>query len=91
MDIRKNPNTSRYELMVGDDVAGWIDYIERPDGVLDLPHTVVEPQHANQGYAGELVKHVLDEARASSTKVIPTCPYIARYIERRPELHDLRA
>ena len=49
MDIRKNSGTNRYELRVGDEVAGYIDYIEQAEGVIDLPHTVVEPEHANQG------------------------------------------
>lgn len=91
MDIRKNSGTNRYELRVGDEVAGYIDYIEQAEDVIDLPHTVVEPAHANQGYAGELVRFALADARESGSRVIPTCPYIARYINRRPELHNLLA
>lgn len=88
--LRKNEQTSRYEAVIDDEVAGYIDYSREGD-VVDMPHTVVEENHQGKGVAGLLAAYALGDAAGEGLKVRPTCPYLARYIERRPELHGLRA
>ena len=90
MPIRKNEDRSRYELSVDDEVIGVIDYLVE-DSVVDLPHTFVEPEHGGKGYAAQLTKFALDDVRAQHKKVRPACPYIANYVDKHPEYHDLRA
>ena len=83
-DIRHNPDLQRYEICQDGQVIGHLSYRELGDGVVDLPHTKIEPGHEGQGLAGRLVRHALDELRAQGRRVRPTCSYVARYIERHP-------
>ena len=64
-------------------------YVKRGD-VLDLVHTEVDEQFAGRGYASALARTALDYARANNLKVIPTCPFVRKYLERHPEYDDLR-
>jgi predicted GNAT family acetyltransferase len=73
--------------------VGYVDYTMNaghPDGDhLALTHTVVFDQYGGRGYAGELVRQVLDDVRATGNKVIPVCSYVVKYLEKHPEYSDL--
>jgi predicted GNAT family acetyltransferase len=84
------PEASRYELRLGEDVAGWVDYQRRSDRIVAV-HTEVRPEHQGKGYAGRLVRFVLDEARRAGATVSPVCPLFRAHFERHPEDLDLRA
>ena len=43
-------------------------------------HTYTEPASRGYGVASDLVRSVLDTARAEGVKVIPTCPYVSWWI-----------
>jgi predicted GNAT family acetyltransferase len=64
-------------------------YVKRGD-VLDLLHTEVAEQFEGRGFASALARAALDYARANSLKVIPTCPFVRKYLERHPEYADLK-
>ena len=87
-DVRRNDAARRYELELDGRVAGFIDYREQGDA-LCLVHTEVEPAYEGQGLAAKLARGALDDARASGRKVVPTCSYVARYIERHPDYAEL--
>ena len=57
--------------------------------VLVLHHTEVPRALQGQGLAGELVRAVLDWARAARLRVRPMCSYVAAYMQRHPETQDL--
>jgi uncharacterized protein len=81
---------SRYELLVDDRVAAFADYIAHAEvSAIELPHTVTHPEFRGQGLAAKLITHVLNDLRASNQKVIPTCSYVAHFIESHPEYSDL--
>jgi predicted GNAT family acetyltransferase len=65
-----------------------LTYVKRGD-VLDLLHTEVDEQFAGRGYASALARTALDYARANNLKVIPTCPFVRKYLQRHPEYDDL--
>ena len=83
-DIRHNPERQRYEIHQGGQRVGHLSYRDLGGGVVELPHTRIEPGHEGQGLAGHLVRHVLDELRAQGRRVRPTCSYVAGYIARHP-------
>jgi predicted GNAT family acetyltransferase len=37
-----------------------------------------------------LTQHALEHARARGYRVVPSCPFVAAYVQRHPEYHDLR-
>jgi predicted GNAT family acetyltransferase len=89
-DIRHEPAARRF---AADSAGGtaYITYREGADGILELDHTFVPPAARGGGIASQLTEHALRYARSQACKVIPSCPYVARYIERHPEYRDLLA
>lgn len=65
------------------EVLGYLAY-EAADGALDLQHTVVMPDHRNQGIGESLVRAALDHARATDGRIVPTCPFVAAYLDEHP-------
>lgn len=62
----------------------------RLDGrVMTIHHTEVPWQLQGKGVAAELVRATLDWARAQGLRVRPTCSYVASYMRRHTDTHDL--
>lgn len=83
-----NPERHRYELRLGDTVAGVIQYANEP-GTVVLVHTEVSPTVEGEGLGSRLVSGALDDIRARGLEVVPLCPFAAAYIRRHPEYADL--
>ena len=83
-----SPDHHRYELRSGDEVIGFLAY-RLGDGVITLVHTEVDPAHGGQGHAATLARGALDDARSRGLSVVPSCPYVASFIEKHPEYADL--
>ena len=72
----------------GDQVVGYLDYVSEPYQVV-LTHTVIHEQFSGHGYAGQLVRVVLDDIRAEGKQVVPVCSYVQRFISQHPEYADM--
>jgi len=90
VSVRKNETDGQYEILVGEEVAGFATYTDA-SGVRDLPHTVVDPKFRGQGLSKPLIQAALDDARADGMQVTPSCPAVERYIEQNPQYRDLLA
>lgn len=66
-----------------------LDYDLLDPDTLDLRRTFVSDELRGEGLAGRVVGHALDWARQHGKKVVATCPYVARFVERNPEHADL--
>ena len=86
-DVVMNDATHRFEVALGDDVA-FAEYRLHPDHIT-LPHTVVPDAFAGKGVASALAKAALGYARDHHLTVKPTCAFMAGYIAKHPEYHDL--
>lgn len=58
--VLDNPENGRYELWLGETLAGVIVYGPRPDAVA-LVHTEVKPAFEGHGLAEKLVTATLDD------------------------------
>lgn len=88
--VTDNPDRSRFEVHVGGELAGFVNYRLRGQ-VINLIHTEVDARFQGTGLAGELAKASLDDARKRHLAVVPTCPYIRSWIDRHPGYADLVA
>lgn len=88
--VRRNPARHRFDLEADGRAAGHLQYRER-DGILDLVHTEVDAAFQGRGLAALLARAALDDARAAGQRVVPSCDYVASFIERHPEYRDLVA
>jgi predicted GNAT family acetyltransferase len=89
-NIRHDSSAHRFTTDVAGSTA-YITYREIAGRVLVLDHTFVPPSARGGGIASQLTAHALEYARAGGYQVVPSCPYVARYIERHPEYRDLVA
>lgn len=88
--VTHNADQDRYEIHVDNILAGFTQAFEDGD-VVTFPHTVVFDQFEGQGLASELVTGALDDIRVRGKKIVATCPYVARFVEKHPDYQDLLA
>lgn len=86
--VREARQRSRFEVLVDDEVVGFLVYHEE-EGRVAFPHTEVHPRHQGQGLAGRLTATALDAARQRQQQVLPYCRFVAGFIARNPEYADL--
>lgn len=88
--VRDNPARHRFEILLGDQVAGYLTYVER-DGRLVFEHTVIADELEGRGLGSALARSVLDDMRAQGRRVEVECPFLIEWIRRHPEYGDLVA
>jgi predicted GNAT family acetyltransferase len=82
-----NPTQHRFELPVGDAIAAAYYRIEG-DRVV-LVHTEVPQELSGQGIGSRLASGVFELIRGSGRKAVTTCPFMATWASRHPEVADL--
>ena len=85
--IVDRPERTRFELDLGDGVA-FVNYV-RLGSILVLTHAEVPPALSGRGAGTRLVAATLDEVRLRGERVVPRCPFIARFIALNPAYADL--
>lgn len=79
-----NPELHRYELYVGEELAGQIAYSQR-NGAVTLIHTEVDPAFKGRGLGDAIVAAALADLEERGLRMIPVCPFVRSYLERHPE------
>lgn len=88
IEVTDDVDAGRYEVRVDGELAGFADRTVR-DGLMVLPHTVVDRRFRGNGLAAHLVRRALADARTQGLGVIPSCWYVAQYIGDHPDEVDL--
>ncbi len=83
-----NPQADRFEITVDGEPAGQVAY-RRSGSTIEFTHTTVDPSFEGRGLGSVLVREALDTTRAQHLAVLPSCPFVRRYIQRHPEYTDL--
>lgn len=87
VDITHNQAANRFETTI-EGHTGFISYQDQGDRIV-YDHTIVPSELGGKGVGSALVKHALDYARNEGKKVIPTCSFVASYINKHAEYQDL--
>ena len=90
LEVVDNPDRSRYELRDDGHLVGFTEYHER-GGVLVFPHTVITVPKRGAGYGSTLVQGALDDVRAHGRRIVPECPFVARFVSEHADYADLLA
>ncbi len=85
--VSHNEGASRFETTVNGETA-FVEY-KRMGDTIDLTHTIVPPAIDGRGVGSALAEYALSYARTNSLCVIPTCKFVAAYIESHPDYADL--
>ena len=87
LKVTMNEAKARFEVTLDSEVA-FAEY-RLHKGWVTLPHTVVPPAFEGKGVGSALAKAALSYAREHNRMVKPVCPFIAGYIGKHPEWHDV--
>ena len=88
LTVRDNPDRKRLEIELPDEAIAIAEYT-LPAGKIMFTHTEVPPAHEGQGIGTALIRAGLAAARERGLKVIPICPFFARYMQKHAEVQDL--
>ncbi|MFB7391107.1 GNAT family N-acetyltransferase [Streptomyces sp. NPDC056191] len=86
--VRRVDPRHRYEILVGDQRAGLTAYRDRDDRRVFF-HTEIDDAYAGQGLASILVEQALTDVRASGKRIVPVCPYVAKFLKKHEEFADI--
>jgi len=89
VSVHDNPSESRYEITVGEELAGYLEY-ERQGATTVLESTQVLDGFGGRGIGSQLVQYVLDDVRASGANADVQCPFVDSFIDNHREYEDLR-
>ncbi len=90
-EVVDDPVLQRFEIRTGGPtpaLLGFVDYRSMGDRI-ELPHTVTQPEFEGQGVASALIREVLDRLRADEKQVIPSCWFVAKFIENNAEYQSM--
>jgi predicted GNAT family acetyltransferase len=88
VSVREAPAKHRFEIWVGDTLAGFTVYRAAGDRYTFV-HTEIDDAFGGRGLASVLIKDTLDDMRSRGISVLPQCPFVRRYVSRHPEYLDL--
>jgi predicted GNAT family acetyltransferase len=88
IEVQDKANHHRFEVLVDGETAGKAVYQVRA-GAIIVTHSEVDPRFRGQGLGNELARRTLDQIRERDLKVVPLCPFFARFVETHPEYLDL--
>ncbi len=79
---------NRYEILVDGRRAGFTEYRDRgPQRVFF--HTEIDDAFAGQGLASLLVRQALTDVRETGMRIVPVCPYVAKYLTKHDDFTDI--
>jgi uncharacterized protein len=81
--IVNNRAARRFEMPADGGIA-TLSYAETAS-TIDLMHTEVPSALEGRGLGSALARTALEYARDAGKRVIPTCPFVRRYIASHPE------
>jgi predicted GNAT family acetyltransferase len=87
--VRDNSARQRYELEVEGALA-FIDY-RREGRIVTMTYAEVPAALRGGGVGSLLVRGALALVRERGEQVIPRCSFVAHYMRRHPDVHDLLA
>ena len=90
IEIHRNDDAGRYELSVGGELATIADFHDEDERRV-FPNTVTSPRFRGNGYAAKLVRTALEDAADEERQVVPSCWFVAEYIDDHTEYQALVA
>lgn len=80
-NVVRNAEQHRYELWLGDRLAGFAQYRERADRTIFV-HTVIDEAFEGRGLGTVLADAALADVVQHGRTIVPLCPFIARYLRK---------
>lgn len=78
--VQRNDERGRYEILVGDTVAGFTQFRSDDHGRLVFPHTEIDHAFSGRGLGGRLVEAAMADVAERGETVVPVCPFVLKYL-----------
>jgi len=85
--FKVNEEENQFELHTKGGIA-FVEFIREGEKVY-LTHTETPENLRGKGVAAELVKQTLQCARDNGLTVVPSCSYVAKYVNEHTEWNDI--
>jgi len=83
-------DTERHRFLVRlPEGEGQLIYKQLAPHTLELVHTEVDPKLRGHGVAEAIAEAAVAHARDHGMRIVATCPYVQRWLEKHPEHKDL--
>ncbi len=86
-EFKVNHAENQFEMHSGKSFA-FLEYVEK-DNKIYLLHTEAPDELQGTGIAKQLVKAALEYSRKNNLTVVPSCSYVAHYLNNHPEWRDV--
>ncbi|GAA2219588.1 GNAT family N-acetyltransferase [Streptomyces nogalater] len=86
--VERVDDRHRYEILVDGKRAGLTAFRDRGEQRVFF-HTEVDPAFAGQGLAAQLVREALTDVREAGKRIVPVCPYVAKYLAGHEGFEDI--
>jgi len=78
----------RYEITVDGQAAGLAAYVDRGKQRI-FHHTEIGDDFGGRGLGSVLIGRALAETREAGMRIVPVCPFVAKYLEKHHEMDDV--
>ncbi|NNH74229.1 N-acetyltransferase [Nocardia uniformis] len=85
---RPDASPQHYEISVDAEHAGLTAYVDNDEQRIFF-HTEVDERFAGQGLASKLISAALADTRAAGKRIVPVCPFVAKFVGKHHEFDDL--
>jgi len=88
--VRHDAGNQRFVAEIGGEATeAVLKYRYADDRTIEYYSTFTPTALRGRGIAGQIVSHALDFAAQKGLRVVPTCPYVARFVDRNPQYREL--
>lgn len=86
-EVKQNGNN--FELYEDDKKAGLLNFQKTDDNTIEIIHTEVDEAFGGKGLGKELVKAAVNYAKENNYKIIASCTYAKKVIDKTPEFQEV--
>lgn len=88
MEVIHEKENNRFVISING-LESFVEYSVY-ENALDLYHTYTPPELRGKGLAEKVVRAAIEYAKENNLKVIPSCSYVAVFLQRHPEYSELK-
>lgn len=89
MELTDNKEKKQFEMITGG-YTSRIEYMIMGNKIF-LTHTEVPTELEGKGIGSKIIQLALEEIEKRNLKLIPLCPFVAKYLSKHPEWNRILA
>ncbi|MGW0894653.1 GNAT family N-acetyltransferase [Saccharopolyspora sp. NPDC002578] len=86
--VARSTDRDRYDVTTAGALAGFTEFVDLGQQRI-FYHTEIGEEFGGRGLAGALVGRALADTREAGLRIVPVCPFVAKYLKNHHEFDDL--